>query len=327
MGHVLSLSLSQAIEGFLLDAAARSLSPRTVADYENSFRKLRAFLGDPPIADVTADDVRRFLASLSAVAAAPAGVARRPARAIGKKQKLNIHTGLSALWTWALAGQYVTAHVVRQVQRPKPEKPVIVPFSQEDLRGLLAATGRRSAVYSRPGKRACDHARPQALRDRAILLLLLDTGMRASELCGLKLRDVDAKNRAVTVWGKGSKERRLPLGPRSAAALWKYVADARKEATVNEVVFLAQDGAPMTRNGLLRIIYRLGAAAGVADAHPHRFRHTFAIECLRNGMNERTLQELLGHESLEMLRVYTRIAQTDIVNGHQVASPVENWRL
>lgn len=320
------LSLSQAIDGFLLDAEARSLSPRTVADYQNSFRKFRAFMGDPPLASISADDVRRFLADLS-TPRAPAGVATRPARTIGKKQKLNIHTGLSALWTWALRGHYVEEHVVRDVQRPKPEKPAISPFSQADVKAMLLACDRRSVVYSRPGKRACDNERRMATRDRAIVLLLLDTGMRASELCALELRHVDVRNKAVTVWGKGSKERVLPLGARSAAALWKHIAESRKDARLNEPLFVSQTDEPLTRNGLLRIIYRLAEAASVQDAHPHRFRHTFAIECLRNGMNERTLQEMLGHESLDMLRTYTRIAQTDVVNGHQVASPVENWRL
>jgi hypothetical protein len=72
---------------------------------------------------------------------------------------------------------------------------------------------------------------------------------------------------------------------------------------------------------------QVAEAAGVQDAHPHRFRHTMAIEYLRNGGNERTLQEVLGHESLEMLRTYTRIALADVKNGHVIASPVENWRL
>lgn len=320
------LSLSQAIDGYLLDAEARSLSPRTIADYTNSFRKFRAFIGDPLLASITADDVRRFMVDLG-TPRAPAGVTARPVRAIGKKQKLNIHTGLSALWTWAMRERYVEAHVIHEIQRPKPEKPVIVPFSQADVKAMLLASDRRSTLYSRPGKKECDNERRMATRDRAIVLLLLDTGMRASELCDLELRHVDMRNKSVTVFGKGSKERYLPLGPRSAAALWKYIAESRKEARLNEPLFMSLTGEPLKRNGLLRIIYRLAEAAGVQDAHPHRFRHTMAIEYLRNGGNERTLQEVLGHESLEMLRTYTRIAQTDVVNGHQVASPVENWRL
>jgi site-specific recombinase XerD len=159
------------------------------------------------------------------------------------------------------------------------------------------------------------------------LLLLIDTGMRASELCGLELRRVDLRNGVVEVFGKGSKERSLPIGPRTKAALSKHILENRTNARVNEPVFLTREGEPMDRHALLKMVYRLAEVAGVQDAHPHRFRHTFAIQYLRNGGNERTLQDVLGHESLDMLRTCTRIAQVDMINGHQLASPVENWRL
>ena len=129
-----SIKLSLAISGFLLDAEARSLSPRTVADYQNSFRKLQAFLADDLLLDkITPDDIRRFLADLS-TPRAPAGIAPRAARPIGKKQKLNIHTGLSALWTWAVGEGYAREHIIHRVERPRPEKPVIQPFTQDDVR-------------------------------------------------------------------------------------------------------------------------------------------------------------------------------------------------
>ena len=149
----------------------------------------------------------------------------------------------------------------------------------------------------------------------------------ASELCGLELRNVDLRNGAVLVFGKGSKERSLPIGPRTKSALSKHILENRAEARVNEPVFLTVTGQPMDRCALLKLVYRLAKVADVRDAHPHRFRHTFAIQYLRNGGNERTLQDVLGHESLDMLRTYTRIAQVDMINGHQLASPVENWRL
>jgi len=320
------ISLSQAIDGYLLDAEARSLSPRTLDDYRNSFRKLLAFLGDPPFAEISPEDIVRFMVDLGQVRA-PDGVAPRPPRAIGNKQRLNIHTGLSALWTWALRAGVASVHVMRVVQRPKPERPSIRPFTETDIKAIMTACDRRSMAYSRPGKRACDMSRAEAVRDRAIVLLLLDTGMRASELCGLQLRHVDLKNKQVLVWGKGSKERIVPICARTANAVWKHISENRKDVRVNEPLFVSQTGAPLNRNTLLKLIYRLAEAAGVSDAHPHRFRHTFAIQYLRNGGNERTLQEVLGHETLEMLRTYTRIALADVVNGHQLASPVDHWRL
>jgi integrase/recombinase XerD len=202
------LSLSQAIEGYFLAAHARRLSPHTLADYDNTLRKFEAFLAeDPPVASITADDVRSFLNSLDGLA---------------KKTVRNYYVGLSALWTWALKEELVARHVVRDVDAPEPEKPAIVPYTQSDVKGMLAACDRTRA-YTRPGKRVCDNERPTALRDRAIIMLLVDTGIRASELCSLRLAETDLKNLRVTVMGKGRKGRTLPISSRTAQVVWRYL--------------------------------------------------------------------------------------------------------
>ena len=132
------LTLSQAIEGFLLEKQAQHLSPHTVADYTNAFRKLQAYLvTDVPFAGITADQVKGFLGDLS-TPRAPNGVAKRPEKGLSNKTILNIHTALSALWTWAVAEGIVTQHLLRKIPRPKPEKRVITPFSEEDIKTLLA---------------------------------------------------------------------------------------------------------------------------------------------------------------------------------------------
>ncbi|MFH1605412.1 MAG: tyrosine-type recombinase/integrase [Pseudomonadota bacterium] len=321
------LTLAQAIEGYLLDATARRLSPHTLSDYTNSFGKLQAWLdpADPPLVSITADQLREFFNSLAAPVR-PAGIARRPLRAIGKKQLSNIHVGLSALWTWAVANQVTDRHILREITRPKPEQPAIVPYSHDDARLFLAACERTSA-YTRRG-RISDNHRPSGPRDRAIVLLLLDTGVRASELCGLRLCDVDLRNRQVTVWGKGSKQRMLPISAATGKALWRYITAERGAALANEAVFInSHAGRPLSRNALLQLLHRLGERAGVADVHPHRFRHTFAINYLRNGGNALALQTSLGHTTLEMVRTYLTIAEADLVVAHRTASPVENWRL
>lgn len=321
------ITLAQAIDGYLLDAAARQLSPHTIADYTNSFRKLQAYLGkDPPIAGITADQLRAFLADLSAPRA-PAGVAARPARPLSKKQIRNIHTGLSALWTWAQAQRIVADHPLHHIARPRAEQRAIIPLTQAEVKTLLDACDR-SRPYVRPGKRRSDHGRPTGERDRAIILLLLDTGLRATELCELELRHVDLKARCLLTYGKGDKERALPLSARTARAIWSYLIHAgRKGDLLTEPLFTTRDAAPMNRGSLLQLLGSLGARAGVADVHPHRFRHTFAINFLRNGGNAYELQMALGHTTLEMVKHYLQLADTDLAKAHQHASPVEHWRL
>ena len=320
------LTLSQAIEGFLLEKQAQHLSPHTVADYTNAFRKFQAFLvTDVPFAGITAAQIRSFLGDLS-TPRAPNGVAKRPVKGLSNKTILNIHTALSALWTWAVAEGIVTQHLLRQIPRPKPEKRAITPFSEEDIKTLLA-NGERSRTYTRPGKRACDHAVATALRNRTIILLLLDTGVRASELCGLKIKDADLTNKRILVLGKGNKERALPISPRTAKTLWRYLTTERKDEPVNAPLFLGSEGDPLNRDALLKLLIRLGAKAGVQDCHPHRFRHTFAVNFLRNGGNAFELQMALGHTTLQMVQTYLALAQTDLDAAHRKASPVENWRL
>ena len=162
------ITFSDAVNGFLMAAEARHLSPNTIHDYLNTFRKFQAFLDDdPPIAGISVREVEAFLAS----------------QQVSKKTVLNYHTGLSALWTWAVKEGLAPVHVVSMVERVNPEKRSIRPYSLEDVKAMLAVLGMTRA-YTRPGKKETVHSLPNADRNRAIILLLLDTGIRATELCG-----------------------------------------------------------------------------------------------------------------------------------------------
>lgn len=198
------ISLSDAIEGYELAAEARRLSHNTMTGYRNTFRKFCEFLaGDPPLAAIDKKDIEAFLAAQTGVS---------------KKAILNHHTSLCALWTWAVKEQITQVHVPHLVERPRPEKKAIVPLSEADVRALLSAVSS-SKPYVRPGKRSCSHSLPEADRNRAILLVMLDTGIRASELCGLQIRHVDLRNhdKSITVHGgKGDKDRHIPVSARTA---------------------------------------------------------------------------------------------------------------
>ena len=118
-----SLSLSQAIDGFLLEKRAQGLSPHTIADYLNGFHKLQDHLDDdPPIGSITLHQVRAFMDHLATAPRSQNGIAPRGTRPLSKKSCLNIHTALSALWTWAVTEGLAKEHVIHQVPRPRPEK-------------------------------------------------------------------------------------------------------------------------------------------------------------------------------------------------------------
>lgn len=304
--------LSQCVEGFLMAGRARRLSENTLIEYLYTFQHLQRFCnGDPELARITAQDIRAFLASRTGVS---------------NKTVLNNWVGLSALWTWAVAEGLAPRNVVRDVPAPKAQRPAIVPYTQKDVKAMLGACDRTEA-YQRPGQRVCDNGRPTALRDRAMILLLLDTGIRASELCELRVFQVDLRNLRVTVLGKGSKERMVPFSSRTGQAVWKYLASSTNGEDKSGCLFLGRDGQPLARSGLRHVLQRIGERAGVEGVTVHRFRHTFAIEFLRNHPNVFALKRMLGHESLEMVQRYLDLVQADVEKAHQDASPVAHWRL
>ncbi len=175
--------------------------------------------------------------------------------------------------------------------------------------------------------------RPTAKRDRALILTLLDTGLRASELCALKIGDVDPKTGKVQIkhgllgGAKGGKGRTVYLGKAVRRALWLYLSSRDDGEDPDAPLFIGKFNRPMNRDVLRQVIASLGEKAGVKNCHPHRFRHTFALTYLREGGDVFTLQALLGHRSLDMVQHYARIAEIDIERVHRRASPADNWHL
>jgi len=278
-----SISLTTAKEGFLNACQARKLSLNTIEDYTRSIDKFISYIGDMPMNSVTSKQITAFLASLVDVKA---------------KTVLNRHIGLAAFWTWALKDGYVDRHVVRAVEKPRPQQILIEPFTEAEIRALL------TAVRHHPD------------RDRSIVYLLLDCGIRASELVGAKREDIDLANSRISVkGGKGNKDRMVPFSKKTASVLFRYLSNSTGKPF------------PITRTSLTSLLDRMGKRVGVKNCHPHRFRHTFAINYLRNGGDAYTLQEMLGHSTMEMVRRYLNIAQVDLERAHNRASPVTNWGL
>lgn len=310
------MRLSEAIEGFLMWRAVAG-SPHTAREYGNTLRQFAAWLDDDPlIGDVSADDVRRFLYWL------------RVERALAPKSVKNAHTGLSALFTW-LEDAYELPHPMRgAVKSPKAGTREIVPLSKTDVRLLLTAL-EKTATWKSEKRVPAQLTRHTRHRDRAIVLMLLDTGVRAQELCDLVIGDVDVKTGAVQVrHGKGDKGRTVYLGVTARAALWGYLSRRDGERRNDDPLFETSRGQALDRAALRKMLLAAGQRAEVAESvYPHRFRHTFAVNYLRNGGDVYTLQRLLGHTTMEMVKRYLALAQADVAEAHRRASPVDNWRL
>jgi integrase/recombinase XerD len=167
---------------------------------------------------------------------------------------------------------------------------------------------------------------PRAQRDRAILETLYAGGLRISELVGLELADLDLRNGIVRVFGKGSKERVVPVGRSARSALTEYLERGRpaleRTGRRNDAVFLNARGGPLTRQGAWLIVRSAGDRAGLRGRlYPHVLRHSCATHMLDHGADIRVVQELLGHASLSTTQVYTRVSPERLRAVYDIAHP------
>jgi integrase/recombinase XerD len=306
----------EAVDGFWLDRR-RELSVHTQQDYGRTFKRFAGFVKNAELSKITPRQVNQFLEWLV------------EEFEMADKTVLNAWIALSAFWTWAEAVDGVNAkHILRQVPRPDAHSLPMAPFTEDEVRRMMAAV-KVMRAYSRRTASHVDGKRPTAARDAAILLVLLDTGLRVSELCGLQLRHLDrVTGRLVVEMGKGRKGRTVFLGQTAQRAVWRWLV-SRGDVQSTDWLFGSSRGKAgrMRRESVRMMIVRTGDRAGVQGATCHRFRHTFAINFLRNGGNIAALQELLGHSTLEMVRRYARLAEVDIAQAQRAASPADKWGL
>ncbi len=323
------LPLSKAVIGFTNAKLAEGLSSRTVASYVEYLSKWIERVGDRDIATVSGPELTSYLAWLR--------TEYQPHRFGGKTHPLsaktmrNVWIALSSFFHWA-ERELGIPFPMADVRAPHSPRPPVPELTREEVERMVkACTYTREAVS--PIRRSFVTHRPTANRDVAMLLTLLDTGIRASELCALKVEDVDLKLGKVEIkhgvlgGAKGSKGRTVYLGKGSRRALWRYLAGREDGQDGEAPLFTARGGRLMQPSTLRHIVMRLGQKVGVAKAYPHKLRHTFAITYLRSGGDVFTLQQILGHASLDTVRLYARIAQSDVAQAHRKASPVDNWRL
>ncbi len=306
--------LDDALIGYWLDKQ-RDLSPHTKRGYTLIFDRLHAFLGENvQIEAITPDDLRRFLDHVQAM------------HALSPKSMANTWIALSSLWSWA-EKELKIPHALRgRVERPRYRRAPVLPYDRHEVLALVSATAEAAGWNTVRGRRI-RAARPTALRDRAIVLTLVDTGLRAQELCDLTVGDYDAHRAQLHVRrGKGRKARYVYLGQAAHKAIWKYLA-GRPNTPRSEPLFTTRTGAPLDRDALRRMIERCAARAGVPRPSVHRFRHTFAVNFLRNGGNVLELQAILGHERFDTITIYVSLAQVDLQQAQKRASPADHWHL
>jgi integrase/recombinase XerC/integrase/recombinase XerD len=310
-----TMTLHEAAELYELQNRTEGKSPRTVSWYNQVLLLFGRFLeesGRPAmLASVGEREVREFILHLQT----KQKYADNPYFA-ERSEKLSAYTvqnrvrALKAFTAWLAREGYTSHDVLERVKTPKAPRKVAPVLTEEEIRRLLTCLNVRTAYGA---------------RDYAILVTFLDTGLRCSELTSLTLADLNLEGGYCKVMGKGAKERIVPFGATAQKAIFQYVRQFRPEPASHGIqeVLLTWDGRPLNLNSMKLILKRLGKTAGVPRLHPHLCRHTFATRYLINGGDVFSLQQILGHTTLEMVRRYVSLASAHVAVQHRKFSPMD----
>jgi site-specific recombinase XerD len=228
------------------------------------------------------------------------------ARGLSSNTRNAYYRAFNTFFSWMIVEGYLQANPLANIKPPRKEDKVVKPFSMDDIRKLLLLTS---------GSRFLE------IRNRALLLMFLDTGIRLAEMSRILRADIDILSGIIMVKGKGRKERRVRIGKSTRKALYKYLC---QRSDIFPELWVSEERRPMTRDGVKITIVKLCRRAGIKGG-PHKIRHTAAINYLRNGGTEFTLQVMLGHSTLNMTRHYvSSLNAEDMMKVHEKASPVDN---
>jgi integrase/recombinase XerD len=297
-----SLACDAALDGFLQHAAVeRGLSPRTLEAYARDLARFLAHAAGQGVERVEQLERRHVSGFLEALAADGLAPRSRARMLVATRRFLRF-----LLATGALA-----ADPCEGVVGPRPGRALPRLLRPDESAALLEAAQGDD---------------PLALRDRAMLEVLYGAGLRVSELVGLPRSALDARAGLLRVFGKGRRERLVPLGEPALAALARYLeasrpALARKSARPSEALFLSRRGAPMSRQNFFERLRGLAARAGLARERvsPHVLRHAFATDLLDGGADLRAVQAMLGHADLATTQIYTHVSRArlrELVDAH-----------
>src|SRR5579875_802021 len=315
-----SMTVERAIEDYLLDHEGGNHSLKTLQWHQTALGLLKSFLEQERsitlIGEVDAPDITAWFAHM-----------RKTPGSRGKaRSERTIQTyarSARAFFHWLVHREIIQRNPFDRVTFPKVGKPLIRPIEPEEFERLLLACTPPGEVGP-----LADRA---AARNRAILWLLYDTGIRLSELCGLRLGDFDRKHGLLIVKGKGSKERRIALGNNCLRNLLYYLDRHRPDdeelaewgSAGEDHLFLSETRLPLTKNGVTLLFARIRKRAGITDKRisPHIFRHSFAIRYLVLGNDPFSLQELLGHEDMTTVKNYMHMNDETIQSQKRKYSP------
>jgi integrase/recombinase XerD len=287
-------------EAFLIDRKAQNLSKGTLKFYQN---KLKIFLDYchgqliSDITEITPNNLRQFLLYSQETGHNPGG----------------IHAAYRTIKTflrWHESEVEDYKNPIYKIKSPKVPEKILDPVPIEDIFAIV---------------NTCKSNKYSDSRDKAILLVLLDTGCRAMEFINLNIENVNLFTGEIIIrQGKGRKPRSVYIGNKSRKALRRYLK-CRNDS--NSAVWITNNSERFSYDGLRAVITRRSKQAGINPPSIHSFRRQFALSMHRAGVNIYVLQKLMGHADLSTLQRYLKLSQDDIAQAHRIGSPVDNNRL
>jgi len=280
----------------------RGLARNSREAYRRDLEALSRRLGDRPLERATRDDLLAHLRAARLAGRSPRSVARWL-------------VAVRAFFAWLLSEGVVSEDPTAHLDAPRTWRPLPRVLRAEEVEGLLAAPLRD---------------RPRGLRDAAMLEVLYATGLRVSELCGLRLTDVHLDAGYLRCTGKGNKERIAPFGEAAGDALSAYLPARRARrrgaedaaSDDGEPLFVNSRGGRLTTRSMARLLKRRLRAAGLpVEISPHALRHSFATHLLEGGADLRAIQELLGHSRLSTTQRYTHVNAAQLLETYRKAHP------
>jgi integrase/recombinase XerD len=279
----------------------RNLSENTIASYKNDLSSLINFLNDSGVKDpseITSKNLSDFFVLLSKLG-------------LSSRSSARYYSSVKGFFGYLFSNSYIKINPMEKISAPKVNK---------NLPGVLNIN-EIEKILSGP-----DISKKLGLRDKALLETFYACGLRVSELINLKLSDLFLNDEMIRVFGKGSKERFVPIGSSAIKWIGEYLKSSRplleKKAKSQHVLFLNNRGTKLSRMGVWKIVNNYAELAGIKkEVHPHTFRHSFATHLLEGGADLRAVQEMLGHVDISTTQIYTHIDRDYIKQVHRDFHP------
>lgn len=288
-------------EAFIIDRKSRGLSPNTISFYRKKLKKFLEYCEINQIHEVqelNATNIRKYILWLESKGHNQGGV--------------HAHFRVLRSFLYWYEDENDLTEWINPIKKIKVKRPRQEPLDPADISAIKAMLDVCENDFT-------------GVRDRLILLMMLDTGLRAAELLDLNFENVNPITGTLQIMhGKGDKFRIVYLGKKSRIALRSYY---RRIKHPEGALIIGVHGERLTYTGLRLLLKRRAEKAGVEYQSPHSFRRLFALTMLRNGIDVFSLQLLMGHADLQMLRRYLKQAGSDLQEAHNQASPVDKWKL